>query len=85
MFVHQQGRFRHAEEVAYTDERRRGRMWKGRLTDAGREMLRDADASESFIAAVKAFSGKGRVQIDIFDRIRKTLDGLEYKLVQIAI
>ena len=29
MFLHDRAGFRHAEEVRYTDERRRGRMWDG--------------------------------------------------------
>jgi hypothetical protein len=85
MFVHQQDRFRHAEEVAYTDGRRRGRMWTGRLTDAGCEVLRDADACAAFVSAMNMDDGTGRVQIDIFERNRTSFDGQEYRLVQVAI
>lgn len=85
MFINAPDRFRHAEEVRYTDYHRRGRMWAGYMTKAGRNIPRDAVTLHSFIAAIKEYSGAAHVHVDIFDRVRTTHEGNECDLVQVTI
>jgi hypothetical protein len=85
MFLNAPDRFRHAEEVRFTEDRRRGRMWAGFMTEAGWTVRRDRDAISSFVSAIKAFSGATHVHVDIFDRVRTTLEGDECDLVQVTI
>lgn len=85
MFLNAPDRFRHAEEVRFTEDRRRGRMWAGFVTEAGLTLQRDQDAISAFVSAIKAFSGASHVHVDIFDRVRTTLEGDECDLVQVTI
>ena len=85
MFLNAQDRFRHAEEVRFTEDRRRGRMWAGYMTDAGCVVQRDASARHAFISAIKEFSGAAHAHVDIFDRVRTTHEGDECDLVQVTI
>lgn len=85
MFLNAQDRFRHAEEVRFTEDRRRGRMWAGYMTDAGCLLQRDASARHAFISAIKEFSGAAHAHVDIFDRVRTTHEGKECDLVQVTV
>lgn len=85
MFLRAPDRFRHAEEVRFTEDRRRGRMWAGYATEPGLAVQRDAATREAFVAAIKEFSGAANAQVDIFDRVRTTLDGTRCDLVQVTI
>ncbi|MDP2738786.1 MAG: hypothetical protein Q8O82_08820 [Pseudorhodobacter sp.] len=85
MFIKAQDRFRHAEEVRYTEDRRRGRMWAGYMADAWRIVQRDALTRHAFVSAVKEFSGAANAHVDIFDRVRTTHEGDECDLVQVTI
>jgi len=85
MFLNAQDRFRHAEEVRFTEDRRRGRMWAGYMTDAGCVVQRDAVTRHAFISAIKEFSGAAHAHVDIFDRVRTTHEGDECDLVQVTI
>jgi hypothetical protein len=85
MFLNAQDRFRHAEEVRFTEDRRRGRMWAGYMTDAGCVVQRDASARHAFVSAIKEFSGAAHAHVDIFDRVRTTHEGDECDLVQVTI
>lgn len=85
MFLNAQDRFRHAEEVRFTESNRRGRMWAGYMTDPGCAMQRDAAARHAFISAIKEFSGAAHAHVDIFDRVRTTHEGKECDLVQVTI
>lgn len=85
MFLNAQDRFRHAEEVRFTEDRRRGRMWAGYMTDADCVVQRDASARHAFISAIKKFSGAAHAHVDIFDRVRTTHEGDECDLVQVTI
>ena len=85
MFLNAQDRFRHAEEVRFTEDQRRGRMWAGYMTDAGCIMERDAPTRYAFIAAIKEFSGAAHAHVDIFDRVRTTHEGDECDIVQVTI
>ena len=81
MFLNAQERFRHAEEVRFTEDRRRGRMWAGYMTEAGHAVRRDMEARHAFVSAIKEFSGAAHVHVDIFDRVRTTLEGDDCDLV----
>lgn len=85
MFLNAQDRFRHAEEVRFTEDRRRGRMWAGYMTDAGCVVKRDAATRHAFVSAIREFSGAAHADIDIFDRVRTTHEGNECDLVQVTI
>ena len=85
MFLNAQDRFRHAEEVRFTEDRRRGRMWAGYMTDAGCTVQRDASVRQAFVSAIKEFSGAAHAHVDIFDRVRTTHEGKECDLVQVTI
>lgn len=85
MFLNAQDRFRHAEEVRFTEDRRRGRMWAGCMTGAGCIVQRDAATRHAFVSAIKEFSGAAHAQVDIFDRVRTTHEGDECDLVQVTI
>ncbi|VDC19195.1 hypothetical protein [Pseudogemmobacter humi] len=85
MYLNAQDRFRHAEEVRFTEDRRRGRMWAGYMTDAGCVVQRDTVTRHAFISAIKEFSGAAHAHVDIFDRVRTTHEGDECDLVQVTI
>ena len=85
MFLNAPDHFRYAEEVRFTEDRRRGQMWVGYVTDAGCVVRRDAEYRDAFVAAVKEFSGAGHADADIFDRVRTTYEGDECDLVQVTI
>jgi len=85
MFLNAQDRFRHAEEVRYSDRHWRGRMWAGYVTEVGCVVMRDDAARHAFVAAIKEFSGAAHADVDIFRRIRTTYDGDECNLVQVTI
>ena len=85
MFINAQDRFRYAEEVRFTEDRRRGRMWAGYMTEPGRIVQRDAGSVHGFVATIKEFSGAAHVHVDIFDRVRTTHEGVECDLVQVTI
>ena len=85
MFLHDAVGFRHAEEVRFTDERRRGRMWDGFVGDRGLPLRRDAAAVDAFKAAVRDRFHSSKVHVDIFDRHRPTFDDDASELVQATI
>lgn len=85
MFLKAQDCFRHAEEVRFTEDRRRGRMWAGYMTDVSCTVRQDSAARDSFVNAIKEFSGASHAHVDIFDRVRTTHEGDECDLVQVTI
>lgn len=85
MFLHDPAGFRHAEEVRYTDERRRGRMWDGFIGEPDLVLQRGPAAVEAFKAAVRERFQSNNVHVDIFDRIRPTFDGVDCALVQATV
>jgi len=85
MFLHDPNGLRHAEEVRFTDERRRGRMWDGFIGRPGLTLQRDPAVLDRFKAAVcERFQSKN-VHVDIFDRQRPTFDGDDCDLVQATV
>ncbi len=85
MFLNDAMGFRHAEEVRFTDDRRRGRMWDGFIGEPNLALHRDTAAIDLFKAAIRDRFQSNNVHVDIFDRQRPTFEGAECALVQAAI
>lgn len=85
MFLNEPVLFRHAEEVRYTDERRRGRSWDGFLCELECVVRRDETALDAFKASLRERFASNNVYVDIFERVRPTFDGEDCELVQITV
>ena len=85
MFRNDPTGFLRAEEVRFTDERRRGRMWDGFIGEPNGVLSRDAGAVEAFETAIRKRFASNNVHVDIFDRQRPTFAGEDCDLVQIVV
>ena len=85
LFLNDLALFRQAEEVRYTDERRRGRSWDGFVGTPNLDLRRDEVSIDAFKAALRERFASNNIHIDIFGRYRATFDGEDCQLVQIAI
>lgn len=85
MFLKEPVDFRHAEEVRYTDEKRRGRSWDGFLGKADCSVQSDEASLEAFKTSLRHRFGTTNVHVDIFERVRPTFEGVDCELIQIAI
>lgn len=85
LFLNDPTGFLRAEEVRFTDERRRGRMWDGFIGTPGMPLRRDADSVAAFQQAIRERFGSNHVHIDIFDRHRPTFEGDDCELVQVVV
>jgi len=85
VFRNDEVRFRQAEEVRYTDERRRGRSWDGYLVESGRELRRDSSSLAAFSSAIRERFDSANVHVDTFERQRLTFDGDTSDLVQVTV
>ena len=85
MFLNDVAGFRHAEEVRFTDERRRGRMWDGFIGEPNLVLQRDAVSVDAFKAAIRDRFQSNNVHVDIFDRHRPTFEGADCALVQATV
>jgi hypothetical protein len=85
MLMHEPAWFRHAEEVRYTDERRRGRMWSGFIGTQGLEASEAPHAVELFKTAVAKLFASPNVHVDVFKRHRLGFDGKVFPLTQATI
>lgn len=85
LFLDQQALFRRAEEVRYTDERRRGRNWDGFVGAPGLDLKRDDAAMDAFKAALRERFASQNIHIDVFERVRPSFDGADSNLVQLTI
>lgn len=85
LFLNDLNRFRHAEEVRFTDERRRGRSWDGFICEANLNLRRDEIALNAFRAALRQRFASRNVHADIFERVRPTFEGEDCDLVQISV
>ena len=85
MFLNQRTQFQHAEEVRFTDERRRGRSWDGFICVADCSVRRDPISIDAFRAALRERFASNNIHVDIFERIRPTFDGEACELVQITV
>jgi hypothetical protein len=84
MFLKEPDAFRHAEEVRFTDERRRGRMWDGFVCASGLTVHRDGTALDAFKRSARECFETENVHTDIFDRHRTAFDGTDFEIVQIT-
>ena len=85
MFLNQRTQFQHAEEVRFTDERRRGRSWDGFICVADCSVRRDPISIDAFRAALRERFASNNIHVDIFERVRPTFDGEDCELVQITV
>ncbi|HEY9092858.1 hypothetical protein [Parasphingorhabdus sp.] len=85
MFLNAPKQFRHAEEIRYTDERRRGRSWDGFIGTPNLNLRQDEAALDAFKVALRERFQCNHIHVDIFERFRPTFNGEDCKLVQIAI
>ncbi len=85
MFLNDPDAFRHAEEVRFTDERRRGRMWDGFIGTPDLVVPRDTQDIEAFKLGVRQRFQSRNVHVDIFDRCRPMFEGEDCSLVQITV
>lgn len=85
MFINDVPGFRHAEEVRFTDDRRRGRMWDGFIGEPDLELRRDPGSIETFKAAIRDRFQSNNVHVDLFDRQRATFGGSDCDLVQATV
>lgn len=77
--------FRLAEEVRYSDEKRRGRMWSGYVVEKKKLVRKDQFSRDAFIAEIQKKFSTNHVHVDVFDRHRVTFDGKSHDLVQVAV
>ena len=85
MFLNEPDAFRRAEEVRFTDERRRGRMWDGFVCAPDRTVHRDGAALDAFNRSLRECFETENVHTDIFDRHRTAFDGSDFEIVQITV
>ncbi len=85
MFINDAPGFRHAEEVRFTDDRRRGRMWDGFIGEADLELRRDPESVEAFKSAIRDRFQANNVHVDLFDRQRATFGASDCDLVQATV
>jgi len=85
MFLNDPTGFLRAEEVRFTDERRRGRMWDGFIGTPNVALQRDTVAVAAFEKAVRERFTSNNVHIDIFDRHRPMFEGEDCVLIQIVV
>jgi hypothetical protein len=85
MFLNEPDAFRHAEEVRFTDERRRGRMWDGFVCAPDLTVHRDGAALDAFKRGIRECFETENVHTDIFDRHRTAFDGANFAIVQITV
>jgi hypothetical protein len=85
MFLNEPDAFRHAEEVRFTDERRRGRMWAGFVCAAHLAVHRGGAALDAFKLGIGELFETKNVHIDIFDRHRAAFDSVNFEVVQITV
>jgi hypothetical protein len=77
--------FQQAEEVRFTDERRRGRSWDGFVGKPCHAVRRDSRSVGSFKAALGRHFNVAHVEVDIFERVRLTIGGEDCHLVQVTV
>jgi len=85
MFLNDPAGFLRAEEVRFTDERRRGRMWDGFIGTPNVALQRHAEAVAAFEKAVRVRFASNNVYVDIFDRHRPMFEGEDCELVQVVV
>jgi hypothetical protein len=85
IFLNEPDGFRRAEEVRFTDERRRGRMWDGFVCAPNLAVCRDTTALDAFKRDVRECFESENAHADIFDRHRASFDGANFEVVQVTV
>ena len=85
MYINEAAGFRHAEEVRFTDERRRGRMWDGFIGEPNLVLRRDTASLDALKAGIRDRFQSNNVHVDLFDRNRPTFEGRDCALVQATV
>jgi hypothetical protein len=86
VFIRTPNAFRHAEDIRYADEYRKGRMWDGFLGPVDMPVSRDSALIEEFQKkVVEYFRTGGKLKVEIFNRTRSDLEYDAVDLVQIMI
>ena len=85
LFLNDPTRFLRAEEVRFTDERRRSRMWDGFKGTPDMSLRRDTVSVATFQQAIRERFVSNHVHVDIFNRHRPTWEGEDCELVQIVV
>ncbi|MDX9859292.1 MAG: hypothetical protein RBS99_00100 [Rhodospirillales bacterium] len=85
MFLNDATGFLRAEEVRFTDERRRGRMWDGFIGTPNMPLRRDSASVSAFQNAIRQRFSSNHVHVDIFDRQRPTFEGEDCELIQVVV
>jgi hypothetical protein len=85
LFLADKSRFRRAEAMRYTDDRRFGRIWNGFQCQAHLAPHLDGNAAASFSAAIRASFDTDQVFVDIHERTRCALESEPADLVQVDI
>src|SRR5512134_2879722 len=85
MFLEDAQRFQYAEDVRYTDERRRGRMWDGFAGAAGLSLSNAPEHLEALKRAARQHFRSNNVHIEVFQRHRPRFDNGDCLLTQVTI
>ena len=85
LFLNRHDAFQRAEEVRFTDERRRGRSWDGFQGRAGCTVQKDALSLDAFRDALRQQFGTQNIHVDVFERVRPTFDGEDCRLIQVVV
>lgn len=85
MYINEAAGFRHAEEVRFSDERRRGRMWDGFIGEPNLVLRRDTASLDAFKAGIRDRFQSNNVHVDLFNRNRPTFEGTDCALVQATV
>src|SRR5512134_200238 len=85
MFLDDAQRFQYAEDVRYTDERRRGRMWDGFAGGAGLSLSDASEHLELLKQALRQHFRSNNVHIEVFQRHRPMLTEGTCLLTQVTI
>jgi hypothetical protein len=85
VFLNDAAAFRRAEEVRYTDDHRRGRMWEGFVTAKLLQVRSDDFALNELKEAIRKHFSVQNVHIEVFSRARSGSNGESHELIQATI
>lgn len=84
MFLHDFVGFCRAEEIRYTDERRRGRMWDGFEVPRNISLAIEPVVNR-FKTLLRERLGSEKIHVEVFERTRIGANEREYRLLQVTI
>ncbi|OED43321.1 hypothetical protein AB833_04045 [Chromatiales bacterium (ex Bugula neritina AB1)] len=86
IYLHAPDKFRHAEDVRYSDQYRHGRDWSGYQVEASLPLHNDPVSINIFKAKIKALFGLGdKVKVEPFERTLPDEEGKEITAVQLMV